>query len=144
MIEKLINQIHWANTIIIDWLKTEHKRSDEHLKLISHILNAEKVWVSRANLMEGDRDTFKVHPIEELSLLNDSCHLAWKELLQKDMQHEISYKLFDGTPYESTIETMILHVFSHGFHHIGQMAAIASSSGEKFPNVSYIAFARKK
>ena len=38
-------------------------------------------------------------------------------------------------------EQSIAHM--HWAHHAGQMAALASRNGEKFPDVSYIGFTRK-
>ena len=50
----------------------------------------------------------------------------FKALMASDLKKEIEYRLFDGSPGKANIEDMILHVFSHGFHHRGQMAAMAS------------------
>lgn len=36
----------------------------------------------------------------------------------------------------------ILHVFSPGFHHEGQIAAMAAKLGVAQPNVAYIAYTR--
>ncbi|HKP97810.1 MAG TPA: DinB family protein [Fibrobacteria bacterium] len=143
MIKKHIEHMHWANAAAINWVRSEGGNSGEYVRLISHILNAEKVWISRAQNLEGDRDTFKVHSIPDMVAINDSNNRHLGMLLQTDMAKEVDYKLFDGTPGRSSIEDMILHVFSHGFHHMGQMAAIAARSGRKFPNVSYIGFTRR-
>jgi uncharacterized damage-inducible protein DinB len=61
-----------------------------------------------------------------------------------DLREPVEFSFFDGSPGRSSIETMILHVFSHGFHHVGQMAALAAKAGKKFPNVSYIGFSMSK
>jgi uncharacterized damage-inducible protein DinB len=144
MFGKLVEHMHWANATVIDWLRTDRKNSADLNRLMSHVLNAERVWISRANKMEGDRDTFKAHQLYGLSALNDSNFAEFKLLLQAGLKDEIEYKLFDGTPGNSSIEDMIVHAFSHGFHHMGQMAAIASGSGEKLPNVSFIGFTRQR
>lgn len=104
----------------------------------------EKVWICRAKQIESERDTFKVHSIPDMVVANASNHRDFGALLQSDLKREVDYKMFDGTPGRSSVEDMILHAFSHGFHHAGQMAAMASRSGKKFPNVSYIGFTRRK
>lgn len=143
MMENLVNHMHWANSIIIGWMREDQNRIDEYSKLASHILNAERVWICRANRIQGDRNTFKVHRVEELSALNDANHLDFKKLLPLDLHTMLEYELFNGSPGKTSIENMLMHAFSHGFHHTGQMAAMASSKGDKFPDVSYIGFTRQ-
>ncbi len=55
---------------------------------------------------------------------------------------EVDYQMMDGSAVRSKIDDIILHAFSHGFHHFGQMAALASQAGLKFPERSFIAFSR--
>ena len=144
MIEKIVDYMHWANARVIEWINVESGNSDDYVRLASHILNAEKVWICRAQQIGADRDTFKSHGLPEMAALNESNHEGFRSLLQTDLKKELNYQLFDGTPMRSCAEDMFLHAFSHGFHHVGQMAAIASRSGKKFPDVSYIGFTRTK
>lgn len=144
MLAKLIDHMHWCNTTSIAWMKDNPGAPEECLRLLSHILNAEKVWIARARREAGDADTFKVHAPEALSALNEANHADFRKLLDLDLQELLDYKLFNGSPGRSSREDMIIHVFSHGFHHVGQMAALASKAGKTFPNVSFIGFTRFK
>jgi uncharacterized damage-inducible protein DinB len=144
MMSKIVEHMHWANATVIQWIKAEGENQEDHLKLASHVLNVEKIWICRMREMEPDPDRFKVHAIADLARLNDSNHQALRSLIGTDLEKVLDYRLFDGTPVSSMMEDLILHVFSHGFHHVGQMAAIAAKAGRKFPDVSYLGFTRRK
>ena len=78
-----------------------------------------------------------------LANLNDECRDGWLALLRTGLaDREIDYLRLDGSAHRSPPRDMILHVFSHGFHHRGQMASRASALGRKLPDLSYIAFTR--
>ncbi|MEO6094446.1 MAG: DinB family protein [Fibrobacteria bacterium] len=144
MLEKSLAHMHWANARIHEWLKPGRASAEEHAKLASHILNAEKVWISRAKSIPSDPHAFTLRSLDEMSALNDANHAGFLDLLKKDIARPIPYRMFSGSPGSTSIEDMILHVFTHGFHHAGQMAALASRNGEKFPDVSYIGFTRSR
>lgn len=144
MIEKLVDHMCWANSRILGWLGDGANQTDERMRLISHILNVERVWISRARGIQGDRETFKVRSLVELADLNRANHEDFKALIRGNLKEEIGYRMFNGTPVTSLLEDMVLHAFSHGFHHAGQIAASASVSGAALPDVSYLGYTRAK
>lgn len=143
MLAKLIEQMYWANKVAINWLKVDENGTEEQVRLMSHILNAENVWICRAQGSTGDRNTFKTYAVQELDAFNEKNHEDFQLLLRRDGQEVIEYKLFEGTPGKSTLEDLLLHVITHGFHHRGQMAMLASKAGRSFPNSSFIGYTRK-
>jgi uncharacterized damage-inducible protein DinB len=144
MIEKLVDHMYWANARILAWLEDGANATDGRMRLVSHILNVERVWISRARGVQGDRETFKVRALAELADLNGSNHGDFKALIQGDLKKAIGYQMFNGTPVTSVLEDMVVHAFSHGFHHAGQIAAEASAVGAALPDVSYLGFTRSK
>lgn len=144
MIARLIEHMHWANSNLIAWLEAGKKDSGELVRLASHILNVENVWICRARRIEHGRDTFIVHDFEGMSSLNDSNRRGFESLLREGPGREVDYRLMNGTPGRSRIEDMIIHSFSHGFHHVGQMASMVSKSEAKLPDLSYLGFIRAK
>lgn len=141
---KHVEHMHWANGKVIAWLREEAIPGEDCLRLISHILNAEKLWIARARREPYDREIFKVHAPESLAALNDANHAGFLSLLELDLQEVVEYTLLNGSPGRTSREDIILHAFSHGFHHVGQMAAWASRAGRKFPDVSYLGFTRSR
>lgn len=144
MIGKIVDHMHWANTRMLGWMEEDGNLSEPGMRLASHILNVERVWITRAKGSQGDRDTFKVRTLAELADLNRSNHEDFKALLLGDLKAAVAYRLFEGTPGKSSPEDMIIHAFSHGFHHAGQLAAMASASGLRFPDVSFLGYTRAK
>lgn len=142
MLEKLIEHMHWADARLLAWMQDGAHATPETLRLLSHVLNVERVWITRAGGAQGDRDTFKVRPLAELAALEASNHADFAALAKADAQRVVEYRLFNGTPGKSSVEDMILHAFSHGFHHVGQIAALAAGSGEGLPDLSYLGFTR--
>lgn len=144
MIGRTIAHMHWANAAAIAWMKENPDAPEECRRLLSHVLNAEKLWIARARREAYDRDVFRIHPPEAMSVLNDANHAGFLSLLEMDLKEPVDYHLLEGTPGRSNREDIILHAFSHGFHHFGQMAALASRAGRKFPNVSYLGSTRSR
>jgi uncharacterized damage-inducible protein DinB len=147
-LEAMVRQMHWANAQLIEWLNPDgpqgNFRDREYfIGLTSHILRAERAWLDRAYGRDWDRNMF-VHLFHNsMSPINDACRDGWLALLATGLEsREIDYVMMDGTPRRTAPHDMILHVFSHGFHHRGQMAARASTLGLKLPNLAYIQFTR--
>jgi uncharacterized damage-inducible protein DinB len=74
--------------------------------------------------------------------MNAANHRDLLALAADGVTRVFEYALFSGEPGRSTVLDMILHVYSHGFHHRGQMSALASKAGEQFPNVAHIQYSR--
>lgn len=149
MLEALVRQTHWANARLIDWLRGEGRQGelrekDYFLAMASHILRADKAWLDRAYGRDWDRRMFDPLFLNSLANLNDECRDGWLALLRTGLaDREIGYLRLDGSAHRSPPSDMIIHVFSHGFHHRGQMATRASALGQKLPDLSYIGFTRR-
>ena len=144
MLESLILQTHWANAKLIDWLARDDLRQREYfVATLSHVLRADKAWLDRAYGRDFDRRMFDPLFRNTLANLNDECRDGWLALLRTGLaDREIGYLRLDNSAHRSAPRDMIIHVFSHGFHHRGQMASRASALGQKLPDASYINFTR--
>ena len=138
--KKIITEIHWANETVLHWIETEKIQTEEILKLISHIVNAETLWVARILNKPDDKNVFAIKEIEFLREKNNENLIELKKIIQNDVFGKINYTMLNGTVATSTKEEIILHLFTHGFHHIGQIAKIASTEKMAFPKVSYLGF----
>jgi len=144
MFANLIKHMHWSNSKVIEWMSVNTNVTDEFTKLMSHILNAEHIWICRALQKDFEFDISKIHTLEQMKELNNLNHEKFISIIQLDPNRIFEYKLLKGTPGKSSVEEILIHVFSHGFHHAGQMSVRASTLGKKFPGVSYIEFTRSK
>ncbi len=137
-----MDQMDWANEATIAWLREPGNADAKSLLLASHILNSQSIWIDRVSQREYVPDAFILRAVEAMPAINEANRKGFQEILAGDLDREIDYRMIDGTPRRSRIEDMLMHVFTHGFHHHGQMAANASARGLRFPNVSFIGFTR--
>jgi uncharacterized damage-inducible protein DinB len=143
MLEEMVRHTHWANGLLIAWLHGDVRERDYFVSKASHILRADKAWLDRAHGREWDRRIFDPLFPNALRNLNEECRDGWLALLRTGLaDRTIGYHRLDGSAHRSSPREMIIHVFSHGFHHRGQMASRASALGYKLPDLSYIAFTR--
>ena len=138
----MVDYIHWSNAQLIAWAREQNTIDTEQIKLLSHILNAADIWIARCKGTDVNKEVFRIHRLEDMAALNDGHHRNLLDLLRGDTRRILDYHLINGSPGRSSIEDIILHVFTHGFHHQGQIAAMASKLGITPPNVAYITYTR--
>jgi uncharacterized damage-inducible protein DinB len=142
MLERMIEQMHWANALSLEWLAGDRKEKAQHMRLLGHVLNAESVWLQRIHGALKDKTAFTDRTLDEMAAMNDANRRDFLALAASDVSRVIDYNLFNGDAARSSVLDIFLHVWSHGFHHRGQMSALASRAGEQFPNVAHIQFSR--
>jgi uncharacterized damage-inducible protein DinB len=103
------------------------------LKLMSHILSAERLWYER---MKGLGQTFPVWPDFGLQQCEEQAaglHLLYEEFLSPANEAErslpVSYKNTRGESFTSAKEDVLLHVITHSAYHRGQIAADMRAAG---------------
>jgi uncharacterized damage-inducible protein DinB len=143
MLEDLVRQSHWANARTLAWLQGDIRDREYFVRLVSHILRTERVWLDRIHGRPASSATFDPLFLNQMAPWNDETLREWLALfatVRPDQAYE--YKTFDGTPSRSKVQDMIFHSFSHCHHHRGQMAARAAALGLSFPNLAYITYTR--
>ncbi len=136
-------QAYWANARVINWIGNNQKDADAINKLMCHILNAETIWLNRVLQSEYDKDRFRIHGLDKLPGINLDNKTGFLSLLSRDPKEIIAYELMNGNSAQSRIKDILFHVITHGFHHRGQMAILASNMKIEFPGVSFIEYARE-
>jgi uncharacterized damage-inducible protein DinB len=103
------------------------------LKLMSHILSAERLWLER---IKGQGQTFPVWPDFTLQQCEEQAaelRLLWKEFLspanEADLSVPVTYKNTEGESFTNEKEDVMLHVITHSAYHRGQIAADMRASG---------------
>lgn len=144
MVESLIRQMHWANTQVIAWLGDQAGDTAWITGQLSHILRAEGIWLERAHgRIHPERNTFVPYFRNQMPGLNDANRDGWlAQVRQGRLDREIDYHLFDGSPARTSLQDIILHVSTHGFHHRGQIAARITAMGLPQPPTTFITYTR--
>ncbi|MBX9853165.1 MAG: DinB family protein [Cytophagaceae bacterium] len=145
---RLLKYNQWANARVLDLILKEKIRDEEIIKLFSHILNAEFVWLSRASLRkELEKGVWQIHNPDELSALIKQVASEWETYLNNisdsDLEKIIHYYTTSGQPFSTSLADIIAHVINHGTYHRGQINKLAREKVFTPVVLDYIVFVRE-
>jgi uncharacterized damage-inducible protein DinB len=132
-LQRLLRYDEWANQEVLASLRSATPPPTRSVKLMSHILSAERIWWER---LQGKKQTLPVWP--DLSLAQCGAEGAemsvrWKKYLSEksaaDLSVTVSYKNSKGEDWSSRPDDVLLHVVMHSAHHRGQVAADMRAAG---------------
>ncbi|MCM3712494.1 DinB family protein [Alkalihalobacillus oceani] len=146
-LEQMFLHLDWANQRIIEALQTNKTEDEEALRLFSHILLAERIWLTR---LEGkDSTKLPIWTVESLSRCqemareNKEKYDAYLSNLTEDILDEpVIYKNSRQTEFHSSIRAILTHVALHGQYHRGQINKLLRLAGAEPVNVDFITFIR--
>ena len=139
----MVEQNIWANDLVLGWREGLDASEPAMDAKIAHILKAEEIWMRRIHQRSWTREeALAPVPDHELRPLFERMASAYRELMEQDLSIEVPYLLMDGTPGRSSLEDIVIHVVTHGFHHRGQLAAMAVRMDSAFPNVAHVQYTR--
>lgn len=130
-------------------LMAEADYPEKAVKLMAHVLGAQRVWLSRCT---GGRDfpDAAVWPewnAQELEPLLEENNRAWltfiDQLENKVWAEHIVYKNTRGNPFETRLRDIVAHVINHGTHHRAQIGQLLKRPDENLPPTDYIIYARQ-
>lgn len=148
----------WANTEIVNWLKTkplelmeqELASSFPNIKMtLLHIWGAEKIWLER--LQGGSPTTFlsqtfngSTEEVFEGMLQTSVAFLHHVQSQSVEYLERISdFRLINGTEDRQTRAGMIHHCMNHSTYHRGQIVTMARSLGlTDPPSTDYVRYLR--
>ena len=143
---RLFNHLEWADTRVLENLRSARNPQKKNLELYSHILGSEHVWLAR---ISGAPPRAAVWPnltldeCDQLSKENiNAYHVLMSRVTPDMLMTPITYKNSAGDQFTSTIEDILTHVALHGVYHRGQIAAAVRASGDTPVATDYIAFVR--
>jgi uncharacterized damage-inducible protein DinB len=118
------------------------------LGTLAHTFFGDSIWYLRAvDPAIPYPNPKEVPPLEELDtrwrkLLNK--WEAWAQALSDaDLDKAVAYRMMDGTPFESILKQVILHVVNHATLHRGQVVALLRQAGIKPPATDLIFYYRE-
>ena len=147
MLERLHAHREWANQRIIDWMLALPQTDEYCLKMFSHMLLSESMWLFR---LRGQSDpvtaemisNWQLFPLNELKSRSESNNKEWRKVLETDLSRRIRYPRLNNEESESVVSDIATHVCTHGVYHRGQIAAQAARMGLHCPPTDFIVFAR--
>jgi len=144
----MYEHLNWANNHILDALeKLNLDESHQTIRLFSHILFAEQVWLCR--LQEKDSSGLPIwgesHLVEWKKLIEKNKHgfaTFITNLKESDLDRSITYKNSRGEEFQSSVRDILTHVSLHGHYHRGQINQLLRADGFEPVPIDYITFVR--
>lgn len=136
----------WANRRVAASLRTMAGTVDRPLKLFSHALNAERLWLSRfaggAGPMPWDD-----HTLDECDRLVEENHAAYAKFLDtaeaRDDRSMFAYRNTEGVASQTSLRDIFLQVLTHGCYHRGQIATAVKEGGGTPAQTDFIHYTRE-
>jgi uncharacterized damage-inducible protein DinB len=144
-IQRMYEHLNWANKRIFERLQSVEIESREVWDLFSHILNAERIWVTRLRGMDSSQlPIWSGTDIENCAELIKQNEEAFKvyfaDLENADL--DISYTNSKGTAFKQSARDILTHVALHGQYHRGQINSRLRAAGIEPVNIDFITFVR--
>jgi uncharacterized damage-inducible protein DinB len=149
-LERLFDHVHWADRRVLDLLReSAAARQPEAMRLYSHLLAAERVWLLRLN--GGDSSVQPIWPelgLEEMAEMRAANEAGYARYLRDrtevELDREIEYRSSAGVPYRTRAVDVLTHVALHGSYHRGQLARAVRAAGGEPVNTDFILYVRER
>ncbi len=137
----------WANDLLIHSLRSQEINDESVLKLLSHIVHSESVWMMRLKGEDySNKNFWKVLSLTECNRLSQENSKRYSDYLKEksdnDLERLITYKNSEGIEYSNSIEDILFHIFYHSGYHRGQIAKEVRNLGKEPVYTDYIEYIR--
>lgn len=147
-IENLWSYNDWANKLVIKTMKSQKDVLPPHcLLLLSHIVNAQIIWLCRLNGQIPYLGVWDEHSLITCERYNNLASAGFGEKIKKYEDygiHSIHYKNTKNDEFENSLEDILLHTFNHGTYHRAQIATEMRKNDLEPVSTDYIVFVRKQ
>ena len=138
----------WANNQIINAFEKCNEVPDKALKIFSHIITAQDVWLER--IVEPEKYTisfWEVYTLKECILLSQKSTKNWLKFLNKLNEDGVwkthTYKNSKGTEFKNSIYDSLTHLTMHSAYHRGQINTILRENNYEPAVTDYIYYLRR-
>lgn len=145
-IHNMFEHLKWANQSILEALQNADV-GEQELRLLSHILNAEQVWLTRLKGMDSSQmpiwsDSDIPICAKRIKQNEEDFKTYLDEIATTDLDNLITYTNSSGKAFKNSIREILTHVALHGHYHRGQINSRLRASGNEPVNIDYITFTR--
>ncbi len=135
----------WANEQILQAIERYAIHDQQILKLFSHILSAQALWLQRLNQQSTLTNAWQVLRLEECKL---QMHENQDELLHflqntENFQQPVTYQNLKGETFTNSIYEILTHLFNHSSYHRGQIVLCLKNYTQDLPVTDMIFYLRK-
>ncbi|MCC2545717.1 DinB family protein [Hymenobacter sp. BT175] len=149
-LEKLGAYNVWANTTLLGRLDEVAARQEIPaicLRLFSHVLNAQAIWIARITGTQSPVKVWQEHTLEGLHQLHEQTSERLHQLMtdadDEELHRLISYTNSQGNAYESQVSDILTHATVHANYHRAQVATRMREHGLEPINTDFITYCRE-
>jgi uncharacterized damage-inducible protein DinB len=132
----------WANREVLDSLKAGVAPATQTVRLLAHILSAERLWLERIRKQPQSLPVWPEFSLDQCETQIADLARLWREQLSQcstaRLSESVSYQNSKGEPWSSTVEDILTHVLLHSAYHRGQVAIQMRTAGETPAYTDYI------
>ncbi|WP_235817459.1 MULTISPECIES: DinB family protein [Gracilibacillus] len=143
----MYDHLHWANQIMLETLQNTETENSRAIRLFSHILFAETVWLTR--MQEQDSSSLPIWQettiadCKKMASRNQAGFTAFLDRLNEtDLDRIITYKNSKEAAFQNSIRDILTHVALHGHYHRGQINADLRTNHHEPVSIDFITFVR--
>lgn len=147
--QRLFDYDAWGNRESLRSLDSAGAGLERALKIFSHIVGAERVWLARLD----EHNPPLPAPWPELSL--EQCRVAvdevgaqWRQFignLEPDqLDRDIVYRNTKGIEFRTPLVDILQHLVTHSAYHRGQIAATVRQAGGVPVPTDYVVYVRQR
>ena len=141
----------WANATLLQRLDESvaagHELPPVALRLFSHVLNAQQIWISRLAGVPSPVKVWQEHDLAGLHRLHEQSSEPLHELMSTTdattLTRVITYTNSLGEGYDSYVRDILTHVVVHASYHRGQIATRLREAGLEPVNTDFITYCRQ-
>ncbi|UOQ98122.1 damage-inducible protein DinB [Hymenobacter sp. 5317J-9] len=141
----------WANDTVLNRLDEIAASGQEIpavvLRLFSHVLNAQAIWISRINGVPSPVKVWQEHDLPTLHRLHEQASDPLHQLMvnadETELQRLISYTNSLGDSYDSLVHDILTHAVVHASYHRAQVATRLRDHGFEPVNSDFITYCRE-
>jgi uncharacterized damage-inducible protein DinB len=142
---KLYQYNAWANKRVLGALEKQQVADEKILTLMSHVLSAQRIWLSRIKGLPVDQyPLWKQYDVPTLIKMGHDVGEEWLAFVQSndDFNRPLVYHNYVGNPYTNNVEHIMMHLVNHCTYHRGQIALLMRQKGFEPINTDFITYDR--
>ncbi|BAU28780.1 putative damage-inducible protein DinB [Aneurinibacillus soli] len=148
-IQKMYEHLNWANRRILETLQSIEDENQRGRQYFSHILLAEKVWITRLQGSDSSQlpiwSEIDIEVCAELVKQNEESFTAFlTNVANTDLDKIISYTNSKGKEFTNSVRDILTHVALHGQYHRGQINSRLRAEGVEPVTIDFITLVRTK
>ena len=141
----------WANATLLERLHqvagTGQELPGAVLRLFSHVLNAQAIWIARLNGTASPVKVWQEHDLPTCQQLHAQTSEPLHQLMARaddaELKRLVTYTNSLGHSYDSQVHDILTHAVVHASYHRAQVALRCREHGIEPVNTDFITYCRE-